>query len=245
MSKRGRILIADNEEVFLQSTADLLRRHGYQCDCVSDAVQVAEKLKSANYDLLIADIRMPGNEQLELIKNITNMDDSIAVILVTGYPSLQTAIESVELPVVSYLVKPVELDKLLFEVENAIRKHRIYYSIHTIKEHPQHWNNCFVHIENALKSNRIESSYVSVESFIELAFQNVIDAILDIKHLTKSLTTANSKKEPCHLFNCPKLDTLDKGVNETIRVLEQTKGSFKSKELGKMRKKLEEIVEKE
>lgn len=215
MSKRGRILIADNEEVFLHSTADLLRRHGYECDCVSDAVRAAEKLKSANYDLLITDIRMLGNEQLELIKNITETDNSIAMILVTGYPSLQTAIKSIELPVASYLVKPVELDKLLFEVENA------------------------------LKNNPVKSSDVSVGSFIELAFQNVIDALLDIKHLTKSLTAANAEKQPCHLFNCPKLDTLDKGVNETIRVLEQTKSSFKSKELGKMRKKLEEIVVKE
>ena len=215
MLKRGRILIADNEEVFLKSTADLLRSHGYQCDGVTDAVQAAEKLKTANYDLLITDIRMLGNEQLGLIKKLTETENSIAIILVTGYPSLQTAIKSVELPVASYLAKPVELDKLLFEVGNA------------------------------LKNNPVESSDVSVGSFIELAFQNVIDALSDLKHLTKSLTSANSEKQACHLFNCPKLDSLDRGVNETIRVLEQTKGSFKSRELGKMRKKLEEIVEKE
>lgn len=241
MSDFGRILIADDEKVFLQSTGDLLRKYGYECDCVCDAIEAAEKLKESRYDLLIADIKMPGNEELDLIKNMVELAEGVPVILVTGYPSLQTAIDSVRLPVACYMVKPMDIDELLFEIQNAIRKHKVYESIHNIREHLQHWSDCFADIEHMLRDSHSDATSVPVESFIEIAFQNVIETLSDIQHLTKSLAHVNDDKESCHLFNCPKLESLGKGVTETIRVLENTKSSFKSKELGKMRRKLEEI----
>ncbi len=73
MAESGKILIADDDDTFLQSTADLLRREEYMCDCASDARAVIEILKLARYDLLITDINMPGNTGLEFIKNLPKM----------------------------------------------------------------------------------------------------------------------------------------------------------------------------
>ena len=89
-------------------TADLLRKEGYHCDCALDAATAAEMLRSDRYELLIADIKMPGNPQLELIKDLPNIAQDVPVILVTGYPSLNSAIQSVQMPVAAYLVKPVD-----------------------------------------------------------------------------------------------------------------------------------------
>ena len=61
MTQPGRILVADDEETFAESTADLLRREGYQCDTAREASIAATLLAGSQYDLLIADIRMPGN----------------------------------------------------------------------------------------------------------------------------------------------------------------------------------------
>jgi len=65
MSDMARILIADDEETFLQSMGALLRREGYACDCVRDAREAATALEQAAYDLLITDIYMPGNAELD------------------------------------------------------------------------------------------------------------------------------------------------------------------------------------
>ena len=108
-----KILLADDDDTFLRSTADLLRREGYECDCVSDAVAGIAKLQNNEYDLLIADIKMPGNADLELIRRVPKIAEETSVILVTGYPSQRTAIEAVRLSVVDYLVKPFELEELL------------------------------------------------------------------------------------------------------------------------------------
>jgi len=120
MVEPRRILIADDEESFLYSTADILRREGYECSCASDARAAMEMLKEESYDLLIADIKMQGNSDLEFIKNLPQIAEGLPVILVTGYPSLNSAIESIQLPVVAYLVKPFELNDLLVRVKDAV-----------------------------------------------------------------------------------------------------------------------------
>ncbi len=120
MVEPRRILIADDEETFLYSTADILRREGYDCSCASDARAATEMLRKESYDLLIADIKMQGNADLEFIKALPRIADGMPVILVTGYPSLNSAIESIQLPVVAYLVKPFELNELLVRVKDVI-----------------------------------------------------------------------------------------------------------------------------
>src|SRR2546427_200248 len=70
MSDGARILIADDEETFLQSMGALLRREGYACDCVRDAREAAAALEKVAYDLLITDIYMPGNAELEFLHDL-------------------------------------------------------------------------------------------------------------------------------------------------------------------------------
>lgn len=120
MVEPRRILIADDEESFLYSTADILRMEGYDCSCASDARSATAMLRKDSYDLLIADIKMQGNADLEFIKALPQIAEGMPVILVTGYPSLNSAIESIQLPVVAYLVKPFELNELLVRVKDVI-----------------------------------------------------------------------------------------------------------------------------
>lgn len=100
----GRILITDDEETFLHSTAALLQQEGYECTCAIDIKTALEHLNASHYDLFIADIKMPGNPDLEFIRTIPQVAEGLPVILVTGYPSLRSAIDSLELPVSAYLL---------------------------------------------------------------------------------------------------------------------------------------------
>jgi len=105
-----RILIADDESTFSKATADLLRLRGYECHCVATADEVLASLDRQPWDLLISDIRMPGNAHLELIHRLQTLATTLPVILVTGYPSIDSAVESLSLPVVGYLIKPFDYD---------------------------------------------------------------------------------------------------------------------------------------
>ncbi len=121
---RTRVLIADDEEDFLRFTASLFEKEGYECDCATDAHSAIEKLKQRRYDAVISDIRMPGNDDLKLVRETARIQEGVPVILVTAYPSMDTAIPAVELPVRAYVEKPVEFRELLTRVDDAILESR-------------------------------------------------------------------------------------------------------------------------
>ena len=248
MTELGRILIADDEETFLYSTADLLRREGYECDCALDAATAAGLLRGDNYDLLIADIKMPGNAELEFISELPDIAEGMPVILVTGYPSLNSAIQSIQLPVVDYLVKPIDFDKLLAQVRMSTENSRLYRAVRSTQQRLQDWHNNLTSIEKILQDPTQRASDVSVDTFLELTFQNTVGAMSDMKHLAESFATQNVnqevRQEACHLLNCPRLAELTGALVNTINVLEATKSAFKSKALGELRKTLEKTVRK-
>ena len=244
MAELGRILIADDEETFLYSTADLLRKEGYQCDCAPDAVAAAERLRADEYDLLIADIKMPGNAELEFVRDVPQMAEGLPVILVTGYPSLGSAIQSIRLPVAAYMVKPIEFDELLTQAQSAIEKFRVYHAVCAAQHRLRNYLEDLTDIEEVLKAAPAsQTSSTPLDTFLELTFQNIVGSISDMKHLTQSIATHNHEgQEVCHLLQCPRLSELSDALSETVGVLEKTRHAFKSKDLGALRKKLEGIV---
>lgn len=119
-AKRATILIADDEPLFLRTTGELLRNEGYDCFCVADAFAALDVLSKERVDLILSDLNMPGNLRLELLRQGRERWPQIPLIVVTGVPSLPTAIESVRLGIADYLLKPVKYDDLLASVRRAL-----------------------------------------------------------------------------------------------------------------------------
>jgi two-component system response regulator HydG len=117
---RYRILIADDEPLFLRTTAALLRKEGFECTCAANGTAALEALSKEKFDLVLSDLNMPGNFKLELLKEGRTKWPEIPLIVVTGAPSLPTAIESVRLGITDYLLKPVKLDDLLSSIRRAL-----------------------------------------------------------------------------------------------------------------------------
>lgn len=242
MTDLGRILVADDEETFRNSIADLLRREGYECDCAPDAVVAADELRSGDYDLLIADIKMEGNFELEFIRNLPQIVEGMPVILVTAYPSLKSAIQSIKLPIAAYLVKPFEFNELVEQVQISIKNHQFFKVVRNLQKRLMDWNEDLKGIKELKDIMPGGRSSTPINTFLALTFRNIGGALSDLKHLTESFSIGTPEQEVCHLLNCPRLTTLKEALVETISVLEKTKSAFKSKELGNLRRKLEELV---
>lgn len=115
------ILIADDEPFYLKTTGELLRNAGYDVTCVTDAEAALEALDKQHFDLLLSDLNMPGNFKLELLHQGRDRFSHVPLIVITGVPSLPTAIESVRLGIADYLLKPVRVEDLLASVRRALR----------------------------------------------------------------------------------------------------------------------------
>jgi two-component system, NtrC family, response regulator AtoC len=116
----GRILIADDEPLFLRTTSQLLTKAGYECVGVPDGAAALERLEGEHFDLVLSDLNMPGNLKLELLREGRGKWPSIPLIVVTGAPTMLSAIESVRLGIADYLLKPVKYQDLLAGVQRAL-----------------------------------------------------------------------------------------------------------------------------
>ena len=118
-----RVLVADDEESIRELLSRTLALAEYDVETVGDARAALDRLRLADYDLLIADLRMPGMDGLLLIREARRMHPGLPVIIITGYSSEASAIEAVNLGVVGYLVKPFRVPQVLSAVARALGEH--------------------------------------------------------------------------------------------------------------------------
>ncbi len=242
MNERNRILIADDEQTFLEAHADLLRDEGYECDCATDAAAAKALLRKKQYDLLIADIKMPGNEELDFIEELPAIVEGLPVILVTGYPSLNTAIKAAGLSVAGYLVKPVPIDEFLKLVRQSVIRYETYRMFAKARER---LHAMFIEtgkIASLKKPAPAGPSPVDVDVFLHYTIKNIVASITDLKDLTQALAHNKPKQHVCQLLNCPRHLELTEVIRDAIFTLEKTKNSFKSKELAALRVRLEHAL---
>jgi CheY-like chemotaxis protein len=234
----GRILIADDEQTFLNATADLLRREGYEVDTVLDGKAALERVRTG-YDLLITDLEMPGNEDLALVRGVAEAVGGLPIIIITGYPSTRSAIAAIELPVSAYLLKPVRFEDLITRVTAAVSRFRTYQAMRQAEDRLNKWRDDFQHIA----AGKGTGTGPGVDAFLALTLRNVMGSLTDLELLGQALAGHDPAGQPCQLINCPRGAQLQAAVQETVDVLEATKGAFKSKALGELRKKLELLLQ--
>lgn len=237
---RGRILLADDEATFLNSTADLLRREGFECETVSDGFAALARVDETGFDLVISDLEMPGNEDLVLVRQLAERAGGLPIIIVTGYPSARSAIAAIELPVSAYLVKPVAFAELLARVETATARFRSYTAMRRVEERLRDWGREFETVTAA--SDVHGAPQPPVDAFLSLALRNVMGSLSDLEQVSRALSGRAATAQPCEIVNCPRGLQLRAAVEETIRVLEATKGAFRSRTLARLREQLELLL---
>jgi excisionase family DNA binding protein len=115
-----RVLVVDDEASIRELLTRTLSLAEYEVETASDARGGLDRLRLADYDLLIADLRMPGMDGLTLIREARRLQPGLKVIIITGYSSEQSAIEAVNLGVVGYLIKPFRVPQVLSAVGKAL-----------------------------------------------------------------------------------------------------------------------------
>jgi DNA-binding response OmpR family regulator len=242
MTERNRILIADDEETFLEAHADLLRDEGYDCDCAKDAASAKVMLRQNRYDLLIADIKMPGNEELAFVEALPAIAEGLPVILVTGYPTLNTAIKSTRLAVAGYMLKPLPIDDFLKLVRQSIIRHETYRMFEESRNRLRTLQIELGAFENLKKPAPANSPRIDAEVFLHYTIKNILASLVDLKDLAQALAQNKPKQQVCQLFNCPRHAELTEAIRGAVVVMEKTKTSFKSKELAALRVNLENVL---
>ena len=118
MDKQMRILVVDDEPRICQLIEELLKLEGYQIDVSFSGTDALEMIKQYNYQMLITDLKMPGIDGLELIQKAKEQNPEIRTIMVTGYTTVDTAVQSLRHGVDDYITKPFNI----FELKKAVKQ---------------------------------------------------------------------------------------------------------------------------
>jgi EAL domain-containing protein (putative c-di-GMP-specific phosphodiesterase class I) len=117
----GRVLIAEDDETLLRAYGRVLRAAGFSVDEVEDANAALERLRNDRFDVVVSDIDMPSMDGIELLRAIRTTDLDLPFVVITGKPSVDTATSAIDLGVLRYLRKPVDVPTLIETITRAVR----------------------------------------------------------------------------------------------------------------------------
>src|SRR3989454_9799611 len=129
----AKILVVDDERSILVLLKEALGQWGYQIAPAASATEALGVLKSELFDALITDIRMPDMSGLELLREIKKQDESIEVVIMTGYPTIASAVEALKEGAYDYLSKPLILDELKHLMQRLMERRFLRGEVHTLR----------------------------------------------------------------------------------------------------------------
>jgi len=122
MGERARILVVDDDESIRKVLETILEDEGYVVDTAKNGREAIKKSKAKFYNLALIDIRLTDIEGTKLLTKLKDTTPKMRKIIVTGYPSLQNAIEAVNRGANAYVLKPFDMDKVLETIEDQMKK---------------------------------------------------------------------------------------------------------------------------
>jgi len=128
-----RILIAEDEEITLKHLLSTLKREGYEVTGASNGYSALESVEKENFDLLIADIKMPGLTGIELLEKIKGKGIETEVIIMTGYGSIDSAVDAMKKGSCDYITKPFDLDEVIVKVRKIYEEKAMKMEIMALK----------------------------------------------------------------------------------------------------------------
>jgi putative nucleotidyltransferase with HDIG domain len=190
--KKETILFVDDEEAILSVTSEFFRRQGYKTLTARNGVEALEVIKTDSVDCCFTDINMPVMNGLDLAEKIRVQDNTIPVIIMTGYPSLENTIQTIKNGVVDFLVKPVDLRQMELCVRRLLRQRELFVENVLLKEEIKSKERLeklnqelLLKVKELHILNKILGSFTTMVSTSDV-FKKAVDMALDITHADQS-----------------------------------------------------------
>jgi putative nucleotidyltransferase with HDIG domain len=186
--KKETILFVDDEEAILSVASEFFRRKGYQTLTARNGVEALDILKNERVDCCFTDINMPVMNGLDLAEKIRMKDNTIPVIVMTGYPSLENTIQTIKNGVVDFLIKPVNLRQMELCVRRLLQQRELFVENVLLKEEIKSKERLeklnqelLLKVEELHILNKIMGSFTTMVSTSDV-FKLAVDMALEITH---------------------------------------------------------------
>ncbi len=188
MSLNKRILFVDDEENILSIAHEYFRQKGYEVITARNGIEASRILDTEQIDCCFTDINMPEMDGLALAEHIRMKDNTIPVVVMTGYPSMENTIKTLKNGVVDFLIKPVSLNQMELCLQRVLREQHLFVENILLKkeieskERLEALNRELLEkVEELHILNKIMSDFTTISTSINV-FKKVTDLALEITH---------------------------------------------------------------
>lgn len=119
------VLLVDDEVEFIETLAKRLTRRGVVVHTATSGQMALDFLAGTTVDVVVLDVKMPGMDGIEALEKIKALRPEVEVVMLTAHANVEVALRGMELGAFDYLMKPVELDDLLYKIQDACKKQRL------------------------------------------------------------------------------------------------------------------------
>ncbi len=130
----AKILVIDDEKSIRNSLKDVLEYEKHEVDLSEDGVDGIEKFKESEYEVVLCDIKMPKMDGIEVLDTLLTISDTAAIIMISGHGTIDTAVEAIKKGAFDYIEKPLDLNRLLITIRNALDKSSLVTETKTLKK---------------------------------------------------------------------------------------------------------------
>jgi len=190
--KKETILFVDDEESILKVVAEFFERQGYRIFTAGNGAEAMQILKDKKVDCCFTDINMPVMNGLDLAENIRLHDNTMPVIIMTGYPSLENTIQTIKNGVVDFLIKPVNLKQMELCMRRVLRQRGLFIENVLLKEEVRSKERLeklnqelLYKVEELNILNKIMGSFTTIVSAADV-FKRAVEVVLEITHADHS-----------------------------------------------------------
>ena len=128
-----KILIIDDEAPIRRTLREILEYEKYKVEDAADGIEGLEKIKNDSFDLILCDIKMPGKDGIEVLEESLKITDT-PVVMISGHGNIETAVEAIKLGAFDYIAKPLDLNRLLITLRNAMDKSKLITETKVLKK---------------------------------------------------------------------------------------------------------------
>ncbi|MEQ8625943.1 MAG: sigma-54 dependent transcriptional regulator [Vicingaceae bacterium] len=130
----GKILIIDDDKPIRNTLREILEFEKFQVDDAEDGASGISKIKKGGFDLVLCDIKMPKMDGIEVLEKIQEIKPDFPVVMISGHGSIETAVEAIKLGAFDFIAKPLDLNRLLVTVRNALDKNELVEETKTLRK---------------------------------------------------------------------------------------------------------------
>ncbi len=172
-TENDKILIIDDEQYICDSCRQVFVKDGYQVDIANDGITGLRKIKELKPHLVFVDLKMPGMSGMEVLEEIKKIDPTIVSVVITGYATIESAVEAMKREACDFLPKPFNPDELRLVTGRALKRRKLILETNRIREEKDRMKENFI----SMVSHQLRTPLVAVQQYFEVILGGMVGSV--------------------------------------------------------------------